>query len=59
LAKAQCPTLAEYDLIYALTGLGAYHLAWHRNHDITADVLCYLVRLTEPLHPDDGPSLPG
>ncbi|MGH3996355.1 MAG: lanthionine synthetase C family protein, partial [Pseudonocardiaceae bacterium] len=43
------PTLAEFDLLRGLAGLGAYHLARNPHHDITAAVLAYLVRLTEPL----------
>ncbi|MGH3834412.1 MAG: lanthionine synthetase C family protein [Pseudonocardiaceae bacterium] len=43
------PALAEFDLIRGLAGLGAYHLQHNPHHDITAAVLFYLVRLTEPL----------
>lgn len=43
------PEMKEVDLIRGLTGLGAYHLRRHPAHPITADVLSYLVRLTEPL----------
>ncbi|WP_436499609.1 lanthionine synthetase C family protein [Actinokineospora sp. HUAS TT18] len=42
------PALAEFDLMRGLTGLGAYHLTAHPDHPITARVLNYLVRLTEP-----------
>ncbi|MGI9001494.1 MAG: lanthionine synthetase C family protein [Pseudonocardia sp.] len=51
------PALAEFDLIRGLTGLGAYHLRCDPHHEMTAAVLAYLVRLTEPLRHDDG--LPG
>ncbi|MGH3929909.1 MAG: lanthionine synthetase LanC family protein [Pseudonocardiaceae bacterium] len=43
------PALAEFDLIRGLAGFGVYHLQRHPHHDITQDVLSYLVRLTEPL----------
>ncbi|MGM1058382.1 hypothetical protein [Saccharothrix sp. Mg75] len=39
--------MAEYDLICGLSGLGAYHLHRHPQHEITAEVLSYLVRLTD------------
>jgi lantibiotic biosynthesis protein len=52
------PALAEFDLIRGLTGLGAYHLRRAPHAEVTAAVLAYLVRLTEPLPGcDDG--LPG
>lgn len=41
--------MKEFDLIRGLTGLGVYHLSRHPDHPVTADVLSYLVRLTEPL----------
>jgi hypothetical protein len=41
------PPMKEFDLIRGLTGLGAYHLRRHPESLITADVLSYLVRLTE------------
>ncbi|MGH4020031.1 MAG: lanthionine synthetase C family protein [Pseudonocardiaceae bacterium] len=50
--------LVEYDLIKGLTGLGA-HLLAHRPHSIAlAEILTYLVRLTEPIHVD-GETFPG
>jgi hypothetical protein len=52
--RGECPRFAEYDLIQGLTGLGTYHLTRHPHAPITADVLTYLVRLTEPL-PDGQP----
>ncbi|WP_103502965.1 MULTISPECIES: lanthionine synthetase C family protein [unclassified Streptomyces] len=48
------PAMKEFDLIRGLTGLGAYHLTHRPHHPITADVLAYLVRMTEPLPTDDG-----
>jgi class I lanthipeptide synthase len=55
--RGERPALAEFDLIRGLTGLGAYHLLRSPEHAVTADVLAYLVRLTEPLPGRDG--LPG
>ncbi|MGH3977692.1 MAG: lanthionine synthetase C family protein, partial [Pseudonocardiaceae bacterium] len=56
--RADRPALAEFDLLRGLTGLGAYHLRCDPHHEVTAAVLAYLVRLTEPLpHRADG--LPG
>jgi hypothetical protein len=52
------PALAEFDLLRGLTGLGAYHLRCDPHHQVTADVLAYLVRLTEPL-PRRADGLPG
>ena len=43
------PPMGEFDLIRGLAGLGAYHLRRHPDHDLTVEVLEYLVRLTEPL----------
>jgi hypothetical protein len=54
--RAEHPGFAEFDIIRGLTGLGAYHLRAHPDHEITAAVLRYLVRLTEPL---PGSPLPG
>ncbi|MGW1729179.1 lanthionine synthetase C family protein [Streptomyces sp. NPDC002306] len=47
--RAERPPMEEFDLIQGLTGLGAYHLSRHPHHEITQDVLAYLVRLTGPL----------
>ncbi|MEC3974278.1 lanthionine synthetase C family protein [Amycolatopsis sp. H20-H5] len=55
--RGELPALAEFDLIRGLTGLGTYHLRRNPHHEITAAVLAYLVRLTEPLPDHDG--LPG
>ncbi|MCX5239081.1 lanthionine synthetase C family protein [Streptomyces prunicolor] len=41
------PPMEEFDLIQGLSGLGAYHLSRHPHHEITHEVLAYLVRLTE------------
>ncbi|MFE4176944.1 lanthionine synthetase C family protein [Streptomyces sp. NPDC056909] len=46
---AERPPMEEFDLIQGLSGLGAYHLSRQPHHEITRDVLAYLVRLTEPL----------
>ncbi|ALG15440.1 hypothetical protein AOZ06_40715 [Kibdelosporangium phytohabitans] len=59
-ARIDCgdrPALSEFDLIRGLTGLGAYHLHRAPHAEVTAAVLAYLVRLTEPLPGGDG--LPG
>ncbi|WP_433261370.1 hypothetical protein ACQPZF_26595 [Actinosynnema sp. CS-041913] len=50
--------MAECDLICGLSGLGAYHLHHNPQHEITDEVLSYLVRLTEPL-PGSTDDLPG
>ncbi|GLZ16062.1 hypothetical protein Acsp04_62970 [Actinomadura sp. NBRC 104425] len=47
--RGERPALKEFDLIRGLAGLGVYHLRRHPEHDITRDVLTYLIRLTEPL----------
>ncbi|MEU8196438.1 lanthionine synthetase C family protein [Microbispora amethystogenes] len=47
--RGEQPEMKEFDLIRGLAGLGAYHFSRHPDHPITADVLSYLVRLTEPL----------
>lgn len=47
--RGEQPQMREFDLIRGLVGLGAYHLSRHPHHPVTADVLSYLVRLTEPL----------
>ncbi|WP_328493443.1 lanthionine synthetase C family protein [Streptomyces sp. NBC_00414] len=49
ISRAEHPLMEEFDLIRGLSGLGAYHLSRHPHHEITADVVTYLVRLTEPL----------
>ncbi|MEO3797784.1 lanthionine synthetase C family protein [Nonomuraea sp. B10E15] len=50
IVRSEQPEMKEFDLVRGLAGLGAYHLSRHSDHPITADVLSYLVRLTEPLH---------
>ncbi|MGW3351749.1 lanthionine synthetase C family protein [Nonomuraea rubra] len=50
------PSLAEFDLFRGLTGLGAHLMRRHPGSDLLADVLAYLVRLTQPLGHD---ALPG
>lgn len=47
--RGERPSMKEFDLIRGLAGLGAYHLGRHPDHQITSDVLSYLVRLTQPL----------
>lgn len=47
--RGERPELREFDVIRGLAGLGAYHLSWHPDHQVTRDVLSYLVRLTSPL----------
>ncbi|MEU5900314.1 lanthionine synthetase C family protein [Streptomyces venezuelae] len=60
IAAGDAPAMKEFDVIRGLAGLGAYHLGRHPGHPVTADVLAYLVRLTEPRPPGDGePGLPG
>jgi lantibiotic biosynthesis protein len=53
LAKAR-----EYDLINGLTGLGAYLLHRHGDHELLREIHAYLVRLTKPIHVE-GRELPG
>ncbi|BAJ31653.1 MULTISPECIES: lanthionine synthetase C family protein [Kitasatospora] len=52
--RAQRPPMEEFDLIQGLSGLGAYHLSRHPDHEITREVLAYLVRLTEPMPDPSG-----
>lgn len=47
------PAIREYDLVRGLAGLGACHLRCQPSHEVTRDVLAYLVRFTEPLSPSD------
>lgn len=56
--RAEPARFAEWDLIYGLTGIGAYLLRRDPRSPLLRDVLSYLVRLTEPLH-RDGEALPG
>ncbi|MGR3931727.1 lanthionine synthetase C family protein [Streptomyces sp. BRA346] len=52
--RGEVPAMKEFDVIRGLAGLGAYHLKRHPDHPITADVLAYLVRLTEPRPQEHG-----
>ncbi|WP_327074429.1 lanthionine synthetase C family protein [Kitasatospora purpeofusca] len=54
--RGEHTTAAEYDLLYGLTGLGAYLLQRDPHAAALHDVLSYLVRLTLPL---PGTDLPG
>ncbi|AUY50464.1 lanthionine synthetase C family protein [Streptomyces sp. CB01881] len=54
--RGEHTTASEYDLLYGLTGLGAYLLQRDPRSDTLHDVLAYLVRLTQPL---PGSDLPG
>lgn len=55
--RGELPEMKEFDLIRGLTGLGVYHLRRHPDHELTRDVLAYLIRLTQPLPARHG--LPG
>ncbi|RSN56606.1 lanthionine synthetase C family protein [Actinomadura sp. WAC 06369] len=52
------PALAEFDAIRGLTGIGAYLRHRNANAPLLAEILAYLVRLTEPID-DHGEPLPG
>ncbi|MFF7838793.1 lanthionine synthetase C family protein [Streptomyces ossamyceticus] len=52
--RAERPPMEEFDLIQGLSGLGAYHLSRHPHHEVTRDVLSYLVHLTEPMPDPSG-----
>ncbi|MFE2097904.1 lanthionine synthetase C family protein [Streptomyces sp. NPDC059468] len=56
--KHDLPTFAEYDLLYGLTGIGAYFLHTDPEGPALERVLRYLVALTRPLTPG-GRGLPG
>lgn len=56
--RGEAATFGEYDLFYGLTGIGALLLHRMSGSEILADVLRYVIRLTEPRH-DDGLELPG
>ncbi|MET8763072.1 lanthionine synthetase C family protein [Lentzea sp. NPDC004782] len=58
LDRTDRPPMAEFDLICGLAGLGAHHLLHQPRHEITTDVLSYLVRLSEPLA-EHADGLPG
>jgi hypothetical protein len=52
------PQAREYDLINGITGLGAYLMHRHHDHELLREILTYLVRLTEPIR-DGAQTLPG
>ncbi|GAB3943614.1 lanthionine synthetase C family protein [Kribbella albertanoniae] len=58
MTRAEVPSLGEFDLIYGLTGIGAYLLRRAPGGDALQRTLSYLVRLTEPIDVD-GTMLPG
>ncbi|MFC0628245.1 lanthionine synthetase C family protein [Kribbella deserti] len=58
IARAELPSLGEFDLIYGLTGIGAYLLRAAPGSEALHRTLSYLVRLTEPITVD-GMVLPG
>jgi hypothetical protein len=51
------PSMAEYDLVRGLTGLGAYYLTCDPGSERLLDVLHYLVRLTQPVPVSDAAGL--
>jgi hypothetical protein len=55
------PHLQEFDLVNGLAGLGGYLLQRDPAHPLVAQVLSYLVALTEPVAADDaaGIAVPG
>jgi hypothetical protein len=53
LDRAERATMREFDLIRGLCGLLAYHLSRQPDHQVTRDLLSYLVRLTEPIPDPD------
>ncbi|MGH3978933.1 MAG: lanthionine synthetase C family protein [Pseudonocardiaceae bacterium] len=56
--RADTTTMAEFDAIRGLSGLGALHLTRDPDGDLIRSVLAYLVRLTEPVD-DHRETLPG
>jgi lantibiotic biosynthesis protein len=56
--RGESPGLAEFDLIYGLSGIGAHLLRHAPGSEALERILSYLVRLTEPLR-IDGETLPG
>ena len=56
--RRELPALAEFDLIYGLTGIGAYLLDRKPDSGALQRTLSYLVQLTEPLR-IAGQELPG
>ncbi|MEV5380894.1 lanthionine synthetase C family protein [Streptomyces nondiastaticus] len=55
----ECVTMAAYDVVSGLTGLGAQLLDDAPGRDALADVLAALVPLTVPVRLKDGRTLPG
>ncbi|MFF4197084.1 lanthionine synthetase C family protein [Nonomuraea sp. NPDC001831] len=47
--RGEQPQMKEFDLVRGLAGLGSYHLSRRPDQPVMAEVLSYLVRLTEPL----------
>jgi class I lanthipeptide synthase len=56
--RGELPALGEFDVIYGLSGIGAYLLRRSPGGEALSRVLSYLVRLTKPLR-IDGQKLPG
>lgn len=56
--RRELPALAEFDLIYGLTGIGSYLLRRQPAAGVLERILSYLVQLTEPLR-IAGEELPG
>lgn len=56
--RGETPTLAEFDAIRGLSGMGALLLHRDIHTDLLREILAYLVRLTEPVK-HDGEVLPG
>lgn len=56
--RGALPVFAEYDLLHGLTGIGQLLLRFVPGNDALAQVLRYLVRLTQPLRVG-GESVPG
>lgn len=56
--RGEPATMAEFDAIRGLAGMGAYWLRRDPDGDLVRAVLAYLVRLTEPVE-DHGEMLPG
>lgn len=56
--RGEPTTFAEFDLFYGLTGIGALLLRRCPGSDVLAEILRYVVTLTEPRH-QEGIELPG
>lgn len=57
-ARGIAAAFGEYDLFYGLAGIGSLLLRRMSGSDILADVLRYVIGLTQP-HRQDGEELPG